>query len=256
MRPLSDPLVAIAELARVTGDVAHSFYKPGIAAEYKGDGSPVTAADRAAEAAARDWLAANFPDDDILGEEFGGSERTSTRRWIVDPIDGTKSFMRHVPLWGTIVALEEDGQVIAGAAYFPALAEMVAAATGAGCWYNGQRCAVSETSELKDATVLTTDDRFPGSERRRSRWGQLAAGAAVARTWGDAYGYLLVATGRADVMVDDASNPWDAAPMLPLIVEAGGVFTDFRGSQTAYGGDMIATNRALSQEVRLIMGES
>jgi histidinol-phosphatase len=248
-------LEAVTELARLTGAIALGYFKPGILAETKDDGSPVTIADKNAERAAREWLSRKFPDDGVLGEEFGETLPRAGRRWLIDPIDGTKSFVRHVPLWGTLVAVEEGGRVIAGAACFPAVDEMIAAATEQGCWHNDSRCQVSRVASLNSATVLTTDDRFPTSERRRRAWSRMAGEASVARTWGDCYGYLLVATGRAEVMVDDRASAWDAACLQPIIEEAGGVLTDFTGKHTPFGGDVIATNSALATGVRAIMND-
>jgi len=196
---MSDALLlyAAADVARVAGDVALRHHRANIAVEIKSDGSPVTAADRAAETAARAWIVERFPRDGILGEEFGLERGDAPRRWVLDPIDGTKSFVRGVPLWGTLVAVVEGERVLAGAAYFPAVGEMVAAAPGQGCWWNGVRARVSDVASLATATVLVTDERFPAHPDRRAAWRTLAARAAVSRTWGDCYGYLLVATGRA-----------------------------------------------------------
>jgi fructose-1,6-bisphosphatase/inositol monophosphatase family enzyme len=152
--------------------------------------------------------------------------------------------------------------VLAGAAAFPALGEEIAAAPGRGCWWNGARCAVSRVAELACATVLATDDatgagRERGDRERRARhrrWQRLASCAAVSRTWGDCYGYLLVATGRAEVMVDPVLAPWDAAALVPIVEEAGGVFTDWRGARGFTGGSAIATNEALAEETRRRLG--
>jgi len=246
-------LQAVAEVAKVAGDFAMSHYARNIAVETKGDGSPVTVADRGAEERARAWIEQRFPEDGILGEEFGDVRPDARRRWIIDPIDGTKSFVRTVPLWGTLVAVTEGDSVLAGCAYFPAVAETVVAGLGDGCFWNGTRCSVSSQNDLKSATVLVTDDTFVDNEKRVRAWRKLAASAGVVRTWGDCYGYLLVATGRADVMADDIVSPWDAAALYPIITEAGGVFTDWTGSPTAFGGDIIATNAALSAQVRNIL---
>ena len=243
-------LEAVADVARLAGDIALGHFRPGIAVEWKSDGSPVTVADRAAEQAAREWIERRFPDDGILGEEQGETRGRASRRWIVDPIDGTKSFVRGVPLWGTLVAVAEGPTVLAGAAYFPAVGELVTAAPGQGCWWNGASCRVSEVASISSATVLTTDERFLKSESRRDGWRDLAARASISRTWGDCFGYLLVATGRAEVMVDAVANPWDLAAILPIVQEAGGVFTDWSGAVTAFGGSAIATNGALARVVR------
>lgn len=248
-------LEAAAELAQHAASVAMQHYRTGVRVETKGDGSPVTIADRGAEEAARRWLAERFPEDGIIGEEFGDERANAKRRWIVDPIDGTKAFVRGVPLWGTLVACCEGDRVLAGAACYPALDEHIVAAPGHGCWWNGARVEVSTVDTLASATLLTTDDRFPDRPVRAERWRALALGAGVTRTWGDCYGYLLVATGRAEIMVDDIVNAWDAAAFQPIIEEAGGVFTSWRGVPTAFGGDLIATNARLSQVVRDILQE-
>ncbi len=246
-------LQAVAEVAKVAGDVALRWFGTGVAEERKTDGSPVTVADRSAEQAARAWIAARFPADEILGEEFGATGSGARRRWIIDPIDGTKSFVAGVPLWGTLIAVAEGEEVLAGAINCAAAGELIAAARGQGAWHNGIRCRVSTQAALAEATVLTTDDRFPGRPERASAWNALADQARIIRTWGDCFGYLLVATGRADVMVDDRMNPWDSACLMPIIEEAGGILTDWRGVRTAFGGDTVATNLALSHTVRGIL---
>lgn len=243
-------LQAVAEVARRAGRVALSHFRTAIEIEVKRDGSPVTIADRAAEVVARDWISARFPEDAILGEELGAVGDDRKRRWLIDPIDGTKSFVRGVPLWGTLIAVAQGEEVLAGAVFCAAVDEMVAAAAGEGCWWNGARSHVSSVSEVGAATVLVTDSRFPNRPARRRRWDELAASAAVARTWGDCYGYLLVATGRAEAMVDNLMSPWDAAALVPVVQEAGGVFSDWSGRVTPFGDGVIATNAALAGVVR------
>jgi histidinol-phosphatase len=246
-------LHAVTELATIAGNEANRYFRTGVTVEFKGDGSPVTVADRAAETLAREWIRAHFPDDGILGEEFGLEKPDAKRRWILDPIDGTKSFIAGVPLWGTLVAIVEGETVLAGAVYAPPTQEIVAAASGQGAWFNGARTHVSTTAALAQATLLTTDARFPGRPQRQQRWDTLARATRIVRTWGDCYGYLLIATGRADIMVDDQMNAWDAAAVQVVVEEAGGRFTDFRGRATAFGGDSIATNGALDTIVRDIL---
>ncbi len=243
-------LQAVTELSEAAGATAMQWFGANISVDTKADGSPVTVADRSTEEFAREWISSRFPNDGVLGEEFPPLRPDAARQWIIDPIDGTKAFVRGVPLWGTLVAVCEGEQVLAGAACFPAVREVISAAPGAGCWWNGTRAHVSTVSELSLATVLTTDSRFPEHTARGDRFRALADHAAVSRTWGDCYGYLLLATGRAEVMVDDIVNTWDAAALQPIIEEAGGVFTDWLGRRTAFGGDLIATNAALSDAVR------
>lgn len=251
--PATSMLDAVADLARLVGGTALTHFRTALRTEYKADGSPVTAADRGAEQVAREWLTLRFPRDGVLGEEFGELRPGAVRRWIVDPIDGTKSFVRGVPLWGSLVAVCEGSEVLAGAAYFPAIDEMLVAAPGQGCWWNGARCRVSECADLGAATVLTTDERFAGQPDREKHWHTLAARAALARSWGDCVGYLLVATGRAEVMVDPVLATWDAAPFLPIVTEAGGVFTDWSGAARIDGGSAIATNRRLAGPARVLL---
>jgi histidinol-phosphatase len=243
-------LAAAQTVARLAGGAAFAHYRGVLAVDTKGDGSPVTVADREAERRARDWIAERFPDDGIVGEEFGESHGTSGRTWILDPIDGTKSFIRGVPLWGSLVAIAEGSEILAGAAAFPALGEEVSAAPGEGCWWNGRRAQVSATSTLAGAAVLVTDERAFRTAALRDGWRTLTGEASVARTWGDCFGYLLVATGRAEVMVDPVVNPWDVACFLPIIEEAGGVFTDLAGVRSIHGGSAIATNTALAAAAR------
>jgi len=246
-------LDAVTDLARITGDFAMSHYGRTLTVDVKHDGSPVTIADRGAEERARAWIEKRFPEDGILGEEFGDVRPDARRRWILDPIDGTKSFIRRVPLWGTLIAVTEGETVLAGCAYFPAVAETVAAAAGEGCFWNGVRCNVSSTATIAESTIAITDDRFEGRPERATAWRHLASQASVSRTWGDCYGYLLLATGRADVMVDDVVAPWDSAALYPIVTEAGGSFTDWSGAVTAFGGDIIATNAVLASPVRDIL---
>lgn len=243
-------LQAAEELARHTGAVALRHYRSLLTVETKPDGSPVTIADREAETAARAWLAEQFPTDGVLGEELGEHVGRSGRRWVIDPIDGTKTFVRGIPLWGALVALVEGERVLAGAACFPAVDETIAAAPGEGCWWNGQRVRVSDCATLAGATVLITDDRTFETSALYDGWRTLAGESFIARTWGDCYGYLLVATGRAEVMVDPIVNPWDAACFQPIIEEAGGVFTDLKGRPSAFTGTAIATNQALAATAR------
>jgi len=253
--PTSLLLEAVADVAALAARTAMQWYRQGFDVEIKGDGSPVTIADREAERVAREWLTTRFPKDGLHGEEFGVERADARRRWILDPIDGTKAFVRGVPLWGTLVACCEGDTVLAGAACFPVVNELVAAASGEGCWWNGVRAQVSSVDTLSGSTVLVTDDCFVERPYRGAQWRSLASQAAVARTWGDCYGYLLVATGRAEVMVDDVVNPWDTAAIYPVITEAGGQFTAWDGMSTAFGSSAIATNAGVAAATRALLHE-
>jgi histidinol phosphatase-like enzyme (inositol monophosphatase family) len=238
---LNELLEFAVDLARGAGEITLQYFRKEPETSKKSDGSYVTIADREAEAYLRRRIAEKFPDDGILGEEEGESQGRSGRRWILDPIDGTFAFVHGVPLYGVLIAVEISGQMSVGVVNIPALGEIVSAAKGLGCFLNGERARVSNTAELKDALLLST------SFDRRTEL--LQAKAKVSRTWGDCYGYVLVATGRADVMLDPVMNLWDCAPLLPIMEEAGGTFTDWHGVRTADGGNSIATNGVLFGEV-------
>ena len=246
-------LQAAVEVARVAGDTALVHFRRGVVPEIKADGTPVTPGDREAARVAREWIERRFPTDGILGEEEGATRLQAKRRWILDPVDGTKTFLRRVPLWGTLVAVMEGDTVLAGVAYFPAVGELLAAAPGEGCFWNDSRTQVSSISRLEQATVLTTDERFVETPQCRARWQTLASKASLARTWGDCYGYLMVATGRAEAMMDGILSPWDVAALKPIIEEAGGVFTDWAGQRGALGKNAIATNAALADVIRDVL---
>lgn len=243
---------AVEEVARVCGEVAFSHFRKTLSIEIKADGSEVTRADREAEAVARDSIRRLFPDDAIIGEELG-IDGAGRRRWLIDPIDGTRSFVRGVPMWGSLIAVEQDGEVIAGAINCPATGDFLVAARGEGCWHNGVRASVSTVDSVSKAAILGTDQRFVRNPARALRWTALANRVAHARTWGDCYGYVLVATGRAELMVDDRMSPWDVAALIPVIEEAGGVFTDWHGRR-GVGPDAVATNAALAEQFRNALG--
>ncbi|HEX9562328.1 MAG TPA: inositol monophosphatase family protein [Gemmatimonadaceae bacterium] len=246
-------LDAVRDVARLMGERALRYFRSGVTVETKADGSEVTAADRETERLGREWIERRFPGESILGEEYGSYPGSAERRWLIDPIDGTRSFVRGVPLWGSMVAVEQDNTVLAGAICCPATGDLVAAAAGEGCWHNDTRAQVSKVSDLMDAVILATDARFPANPERVSRWTALVSEVATARTWGDCYGYVLVATGRAELMVDDRLSPWDVTPLVPIITEAGGVFTDWRGRREP-GPDGVATNASLARVLRDRLG--
>ena len=248
-------LQAVSEVARLTGQVALAHFRTRLDIETKRDGSPVTIADRAAEETARAWITARFPRDAILGEEFGSEgDPSGERRWLIDPIDGTKTYVRGVPLWGTLIGVLSGETVLAGAVFCPAVDEIVVAAQGEGCWWNESRCRVSDQTELARSTLLSTDVRFVGHPERASRWSVLASEAAVTRTWGDCYGYVMVATGRAELMVDNLMSPWDSAALIPVVQEAGGEFSDWDGRVTPFGSGAMATNRTMAASLRSRLG--
>jgi myo-inositol-1(or 4)-monophosphatase len=251
---LRDYLDFAIDVAWQAGQLTLGYFQTGIRPNFKADDSPVTMADREAEKLIRSRIEQHFPDHVVIGEEFGGKELLSksdgpTHRWIVDPIDGTRSFVRGVPLYAVLIALEIEGKCEVGVAHFPALGEMIAAATGEGCWWNGRRAQVSEVADLKDALLAHSDAGNFKNYDRQAAWERLQAATQYRAGWCDAYGYLLVATGRADIMVDPIMNEWDCGPFIPILQEAGGYFGDWQGKPTIYSNEAMATTQKLLPQV-------
>jgi histidinol phosphatase-like enzyme (inositol monophosphatase family) len=242
------------EVARQAGATTLTHFQRRLQVEIKADASPVTIADRAAETLARELISRRYPGDGIIGEELGTERSEARRRWILDPIDGTISFIHGVPLYGVMIAVEEGDEAIVGVLHFPALGETVAAARSAGCFWNGSRAAVSTVSRLNDALITCTDAREIERRGNAASWRALRDRAGVVRTWGDCYGHALVATGRAEAMIDPVLARWDAAPLKPIVEEAGGVYTDWSGAATQHSDSGISTNSLLAAEVREILG--
>lgn len=248
--------VALAA-AHEAGDITLQYFRENnYAVEWKHDRSPVTVADRAAEQRLRERIAAAFPDDAILGEELADRPGDSGYRWILDPIDGTKSFISGVPLYGTLIGVEFEGRSVVGVIHIPALGE-TAYAAGEGAWIVRGGSApvparVSRTGQLADALFCTSEIKTFTRTGRREAFDEFDRACRLTRTWGDCYGYLLLASGRADVMVDPQMNVWDCAALQPIIEAAGGTFTDWQGQPTIHGGEAVATNGLLLDEVLAI----
>jgi histidinol-phosphatase len=240
-------------LARGAGDITLRYFRRQPETSTKSDGSYVTIADREAESFLRRQIAEKFPDDGILGEEEGELEGRSGRRWILDPIDGTFAFVHGVPFYGVLIALEIGNEMSVGVVNIPALGEIVSAANGCGCFLNGEATRVSTTAKLDEALLLCTDFSAADKHGLGTDLERLQRSVRSSRTWGDCYGYVLVATGRADVMLDPVMNLWDCAPLLPIVEEAGGTFTDWRGARTVDGGNSIATNGLLFDQIMKII---
>lgn len=244
-----DYLAFAVETAWQAGQLTLGYYQTGLRPELKADESPVTIADRGAERLIRERIAAAYPNHAVAGEEYGeaaGSE--AGFRWIIDPIDGTRSFVRGVPLYAVLLALEVDGEIRVGVAHFPALGEMVAAATGEGCWWNGRPAHVSAVDDWRRAIITFTDIPSFTTHQREAAWRRVLASGATVRGWSDAYGHLLVATGRAEVMLDPIMNPWDCGPFPVILREAGGYFSDWQGRGTIYGQEGLSCNAALREQ--------
>lgn len=256
---MSHAAPTLAELLNVAMDAAYlagkrtlAYFNTGVRPDRKADNTPVTIADREAEQVLRARIAASFPDHAILGEEAGETAGSAPYRWILDPIDGTKSFVAGVPLYGVLVGVEVEGRPSVGVIYLPAVGDMVAAADGLGCRWNGRPCRVSEKTDLAESLILTSS--ISSCNARSDAFEKLTAASWLQRTWGDAFGYAMVATGRAEAMMDAAISVWDCAPLLPILREAGGWFGDWSGNETIHGPDAVGTNAALKDEILRILG--
>jgi myo-inositol-1(or 4)-monophosphatase len=250
MTDLETYLDFAVETASLAGKLTLAYYQTGIRPDIKADESPVTIADRKAEALIRARIEEEFPGHAIVGEEYGatGNEGAS-HRWIIDPIDGTKSFVQGVPLYAVLIGLEIEGKVEVGVAYLPASNEMIAAATGKGCWWNGRRVQVSPIDSLDQAVIVFGDVANFDRYGRGEAWKRLKDATYLRAGWGDAYGHVLVATGRAHVMLDPVMSEWDCGPFPPILQEAGGYFGDWQGHTTIYGGEALSTTKNLLPEV-------
>jgi len=225
-----------AELAERSGEFIRPFYRQeNLVIETKSDESPVTRADRGAEELMRSMIAEKFPRHGILGEELGSERADAEFVWVLDPIDGTKSFITGVPLFGTLIALLHQGQPVLGVINQPILRQLLIG-DGSTTTLNGKPVRCRDTKKISDATILTSDPLNPARFQNGARYDSLVKRAKLVRTWGDAYGYLLVATGWADICLDPIMNPWDIAALVPVIRGAGGVISDWNGRQ-AYPAD-------------------
>ena len=253
VKDIEECLRLAVELARRAGDLTLQwFQRDDLVIDTKGDGTPVTQADRAAERFLRGELAERFPRDGILGEEDGEDAGQSGRRWIIDPIDGTKPFTHGVPLYSNLLALLDDDGPAVGVINLPALGLTVAAGRGLGCFANGERVAVSDRPDggLAGAMIMTSGIETWSSPQIEALQG---AGGRL-RTWGDAYGYALVAMGRVDAMVDPIAALWDLAPMPVILAEAGGHFRNVNGDDDPAGGNGIgASSRRVAEELSRIL---
>ncbi len=262
MSELAARLQLAVAAARKAGDLTLTYFqRDDLGVEIKADDSPVTVADRGAEQLLRREIAAAFPSDGILGEEFGEQAGTSGYRWILDPIDGTKSFISGVPLYGTLIGVEHEGRSVVGVIHIPGLGETAYAAKGEGAWYVKGGAAprparVSKKPTLREGLFCTSEVRNFERIGRRDAYDKLQAAARISRSWGDAYGYLLVATGRAELMVDPMMHVWDCAALQPVIEEAGGTFTDWNGTPTIHATNSIATNGLVLDEVLAVTRQS
>jgi len=247
MSQLADYLSFAASLALEAGKITLKYFRKNFTVEYKADASPVTIADRETELFIRAAIQKRFPDHGLIGEEHGEVNPGAEWRWTIDPIDGTTAFIHGIPLYTVLLGLQHQGRSVLGVIHNPALDEIAAAADGCGCTFNGRPCAVSKVADLSKARVMVTD--VAELTRRRPRFtAALMPQAQISRGWGDAYGYLLVASGRAEIALDPILHLWDAVPLQPVIEQAGGRYTDFSGAAVA-GTSGLASNGLLHERL-------
>jgi myo-inositol-1(or 4)-monophosphatase len=243
---LSGHLEFAKETAWQAGQLTLAYFQTGVRPDFKGDETPVTIADREAEALIRRRIESKYPRHAIVGEEYGKAETEgATHRWFIDPIDGTRAFVRGVPLYGVLIGLEIEGEIQVGVAHYPAMGEMLAAANGQGCWWNGRKAQVSQINRLEDGLLAHTNPASFARHGRAAAWERLQNTAGFCAGWSDAYGYLLVATGRAEVMLDPIMNEWDCGPFPVILQEAGGYFGDWQGNTTIYANEALGTTAVL-----------
>ena len=260
---INDRLNFAVAIAREAGEITLKYFRrDDLQVDRKADKSPVTIADRSAEELLRERIGQRFAADGIIGEEFGEQRGESGYQWIFDPIDGTKSFIHGIPLYTTLVAVLHDGEPLVGVIHAPALAETVYAAKGGSCWYlsdantEPQPARVSTVDRLSESLLVTTEIATFTTHRTKDAldvFVKLQRAARLARTWGDGYGYLMVATGRAEVMIDPVVRIWDTAPLQTVIEGAGGHFTDWKGNPTIHAGEAVATNGFVTEEVMALI---
>jgi len=246
---ISDLLDFAISITEAAGRGTLDYYQTDLAVETKSDASPVTIADKEAEQFIRKAIQSRYPDHQIIGEEYSDKITSSPYKWIIDPIDGTKSFIAGVPFYSNLVGLEYEGEIIVGIANFPALNEMVYAGKGLGAWFNKKPAKVGSVSEISKARIMVTDFRDFEKREAWKTFKPILDSCRFHRTWGDAYGHAMVATGRAEIALDPFMNPWDCAPFGIILKEAGGFFTDWNGNDTIYGPNAVSSNPELREKV-------
>jgi histidinol-phosphatase len=244
---MSPRLAFALDAAHKAGRSTLALFNTGVDVQQKQDETPVTQADKGAEALLRKLIGSTYPEDAILGEEEGETG-SGSGRWVIDPIDGTKSFVCGVPLYATLLSYEVEGRTVLGVCYMPAIEEMVYAESGSGAFWNGRPCRVSARATISGGAISC------GSHYSLKKYGRmdgflvLADRAMASRTWSDAYGHALVATGRIEAMMDPIVNPWDISAMSLIVREAGGRFTDFQGRETP-AAEAVSSNGLVHDEV-------
>lgn len=252
MTDIKELLGAAKEIASIGGQHTLKYFKKDFEVISKADDSPVTIADRETEQIIRQEILKRFPDHGIIGEEYGRTNEGSNIQWVLDPIDGTKSFIHGVPFYTTLIGIMIDNEPVVGVINAPALDELCAAAIGHGATLNDEPCHVRNTETLAESTLLVTEIKRFQDCGMEPQFQELMSKTKLHRTWGDAYGHMMVAIGRADVMFDPILNIWDAAALLPILRESGGIFSDTEGNETIHSGNGFSTNKVLYPQVKAI----
>jgi myo-inositol-1(or 4)-monophosphatase len=243
----------LTELAQRSGDFIRPYFgNHEVEVETKADASPVTIADKGAEELMRRLILERFPQHGIIGEEQGNERADAEWVWVLDPIDGTKSFMSACPLFGTLIALMHRGQPVLGAIHQPILRQLMIG-DGHSTTLNGQPVRIRQRTTLAEATLLTSDPLNLARYQDGAACERLVNQVRLYRTWGDCYGYLLLASGWADVMLDPIMNPWDIAALIPVIRGAGGVITDWRGGDPVRADSIVAAGPELHGQVLKVL---
>ncbi len=244
-----DALIDFARsLAHDSGEIVRGYFRTPVSVTAKADASPVTVADQKAEEIMRERIVKTFPEHGIIGEEFGVHNPEAAYQWVLDPIDGTLNFIAGGLMFGTLIALLKDGEPILGVIHQPILHELLIG-TDSETTFNGTRVRVRACSDLADATLLTTDPYLIKAHQNLERFDALRQRVRVYRGWGDCYGYLLLAIGQVDIMIDPIMNLWDIMALIPVVRGAGGRITDYHGGDPTRGTSIVATGGDLHQEV-------
>lgn len=241
MNDLKDFKLFSQELAKTSSEVIRNYFRTDINIESKSDSSPVTIADKKAEELMREMITKNFPEHGIIGEEFGESNKGSEYTWILDPIDGTKSFICGALSFGTLIGLLKNGEPILGIYNHPILNDFLIG-DNSETQINDIKTSVRECDDLGNAVLLTTDHLNIEKYQNIDRFNSLVKKVKLYRNWGDCYGYYLLATGYTDIMIDPIMSPWDLLPLIPIIKGAGGVITDYFGNDPVVGKSAVAAS--------------
>lgn len=235
-------------LTTESSDIIKRYFRTSVNVERKSDLSPVTIADKLAEEKMRELITRDFPAHGIIGEEFGSQNPEAEYVWVLDPIDGTKSFISGALSFGTLVALLKNGKPIIGVIYHPILGEFLIG-DNQNCFLNGSKTQIRGCSDISKATLLTTDHLNIGKYKNQKKFDDLTSKVNMYRNWGDCYGYYLLATGYADIMIDPIMSVWDSMALIPIVNGAGGVITDYQGNDPVLGNSIVASNKEIHSEI-------